>query len=187
MNQKLYIIVIVLLCAIMINYYFLKESFTDSGEIKDAGVAKMVSTMGTQVKSKDKDTSTTTVPETIKNAIKEVAKETTKESSPIYVTQEALDSQLALQQKLMESETKRMIQGEMLARRATDQPRKSKTLGSYKSDPSALNPKKALQQGSAYQSLTKDPKVVCPSIDPSKYIKRDQIPCWNCNLMPGGK
>lgn len=185
MNQKLYIIVLVLLCAIMINYYFLKESFTDSGEIKDSGVAKMVSTMGTQVKTKEKAADTTT--ESIKNTIKEVAKETTKESSPIYITQEALDSQLALQQKLMESETKRMIQGEMLTRRATDQPRKSKTLGSYKSDPSSLNPKKALQQGSAYQSLTKDPKVVCPSIDPSKYIKRDQIPCWNCNLMPGGK
>ncbi len=169
---------IVLLCAILLNYYFLKESFTDSGEIKDSGVAKMVSTMGTQIKEKDAK---------VKDAIKDAIKEATKESEtkPIYVTQEALDSQLALQQKLMESETKRMIEGEILARRATEQPRKSKKLASYKSDPKPLNPTKALQQGSAYQSLTKDPKVVCPSIDPSKYIKRDQIPCWNCNLMPG--
>jgi hypothetical protein len=186
MNQKLFTILVVLLCAILLNYYFLREAFTDSGEIKDKGVAKLVSgftediptTMGTKII--DSRDSTKTSEE--KKEEKE-EKEAKKGSS--YVTQESLDSQLALQQKLFEATTQKMVKDETLARRATEDVKEEKPLGSFASDPSALNPKKSLEQGSAFQSLTKDPKVVCPHIDPSKYIRRDQIPCWNCNLTPG--
>jgi hypothetical protein len=179
MNQKLFTILVVLLCAILLNYYFLREAFTDSGEIKDKGVAKLVSgftqdiptTMGTKIVDSRDST--------------KKSEEKKEEKGSSFVTQESLDSQLALQQKLFEATTQKMMKDETLARRATEDVKEEKPLGSFASDPKTLNPKKSLEQGSTFQSLTKDPKVVCPHIDPSKYIRRDQIPCWNCNLMPG--
>ncbi len=186
MNQKLFTILVVLLCAILLNYYFLREAFTDSGEIKDKGIAKLVSgftediptTMGTKIIDSRDSTKTS-------EEKKEEKEENEAKKGSSYVTQESLDSQLALQQKLFEATTQKMMKDETLARRATEDVKEEKPLGSFASDPSALNPKKSLEQGSTFQSLTKDPKVVCPHIDPSKYIRRDQIPCWNCNLMPG--
>ena len=187
MNQKLFTILVVLLCAILLNYYFLREAFTDSGEIKDKGVAKMVSgftqdiptTFGTTVDSSD---STKSKEDTTKSCDK--TKDEDKRLATTYVTQEALDSQLTLQQKLFEAQTQKMLKDEMLVRRATEDAKKEKAKDSYESDPKALNDKKSLEQGATFQALTKDPKVVCPQIDRSKYIRRDEIPCWNCNLMP---
>ena len=191
MNQKLFTILIVLLCAILLNYYFLQEAFTDSGEIKDKGVAKMVSgftasdgtvptTFGTNVI--DSSDSAKPKEDTAKGCDK--SKEDDKRLTTSYVTQEALDSQLTLQQKLLEAQTQKMLKDETLARRATEDAKKEEAKDSYESDPKALNPKKSLEQGATFQALTKDPKVVCPQIDRSKYIRRDEIPCWNCNLMP---
>jgi len=41
-----------------------------------------------------------------------------------------------------------------------------------------------LKQGSSYNSLTKDPAVVCPPLigGCGKYIRKDSIPCWGCSL-----
>lgn len=41
-----------------------------------------------------------------------------------------------------------------------------------------------LKQGSSYNSLTKDPGVVCPPPigGCGKYIRKDSIPCWGCSL-----
>lgn len=193
MNQKFFTILVVLLCALLLNYFFLREAFTDSGEIKDKGVAKMVSgftgldgeiptTMGTQVTGSMIDSSKS-AEEAEKKAC-DKSKEEDKKSTTTYVTQEALDSQLALQQKLFEAQTQKMLKDETLTRRATEDVKKEESKKEYESDPEALNPKKSLTQGATFQALTKDPKVVCPHIDPSKYIRRDQIPCWNCNLTP---
>lgn len=172
MNQKLYITMAFVVFAFVLNYYLIHESFTTMED------AKIISTMGTKDLGKGGKENKVTTDSTVSTL-------TTKTTAPItstLVTQEALNSQLSLQQKLMEAQTQKMIKDEMLLRRATDDTKKSKVFGVFGSDPKPLNKKKSLEQGSAYQSLTKDPKVVCPNIDTGKYIRRDQIPCWNCNL-----
>ncbi len=173
-GMLLYLLLITLLITVIIisiiTYYKQRESFTDiTNESINKATETVVPITDIPQESVKQDTSSTpSTPST----------PDTPNTSEIVISGQGFDA-MSLQQKTdLLKDIQKLVRNEILAQRQIDQ--------SSVNVPNSSVQSESEQQGKEFNKskpCPANPDGSCPPVpDMSQYIRKDQIPCWNCTL-----
>jgi hypothetical protein len=176
-GMLLYLLLITLLITVIIiliiTYYKQRESFTDiTNESINKATETVIPVMDIPQESVKPDTpSTSSIPITPDTP-------DTPNTSEIVISGQGFDA-MSLQQKTdLLKDIQKLVRNEILAQRQIDQ--------SSVNVPNSSVQSESEQQGKEFNKskpCPANPDGSCPPIpDMSQYIRKDQIPCWNCTL-----
>jgi hypothetical protein len=104
----------------------------------------------------------------------------------VSVSGTAYDAMSLQQRSQILRDIQNAVKNEILTNRQTQVPQETSGQSQIEPSQSQQNISNAIQQGQEYKSCKAcptNPDGSCPPIpDMSQYIRKDQIPCWNCTL-----